>query len=68
MLNNIPIRRRDVAARFRRIILGNAHWGPFECRSTGCGHEHGITSASCSEGIRILKEAAWQLAARKEAS
>ena len=68
MLNNIPIRRWDVAAGFRRMMFGNAHRGQFKCRSTGHGHKHSITSASCSEGIRILEKAAWQLVAREEAS
>lgn len=68
MLNNIPIRRWDVAAGFRRMMFGNAHQRQFKCRFSGYGHEHGITSAGCSEGIRILKKAAWQLVARKEAN
>lgn len=68
MLNNIPIRRWDVASGFRRMMFGNAQRGQFKCRSSGYGHEHGITSAGCSEGIRILKKAAWQLVAREEAS
>ena len=68
MLNNIPIQWWDVAAEFRRIMFGNAHRGQSKYRATGCGQKHGITSAGCSEGIRILKQAAWQLVAREEAS
>lgn len=72
-LNNTPIRYWDLAAGFQCGVFRNARRGLFECRPTGYGlwclyREHGVTSASCSEGVCILKEAARRLVAREEAS
>lgn len=71
-LNNTLIRQWDLAAGFRCGVFGNAHRGQFECRPTGYGlwclyREHGITSASCADGVCVLKEAARRLVAREEA-
>lgn len=69
-LNNTPIRMWDVAAGFQCGVFRNAHRAQYECRPTGCGlwslyREHGITGASCAEGVCILKEAARRLALRE---
>lgn len=61
-LNNTPIRRWDAAAGFQ-VSRG-------DCRPTGGGlwylyRMHGITSASCSDGVCVLKEAARRLVARE---
>lgn len=53
--NNTPMKDWDAAAGF--VTIGA------NCRATGAGiwnlyRKHGITAASCSQGVSILKEAA----------
>ena len=69
-LNNTSMRRWDEAAGFQCGVFGNRHRGQAECRPTGDGlwnlyRQHGITGASCAEGVCILKEAARRLVARE---
>lgn len=72
-LNNTPIRAWDVAAGFQCGVFGNNHRMQYDCRPTGGGlwylyRQHGITGASCSDGVCVLKEAARRLVEREEAS
>lgn len=72
-LNNTPIRAWDVAAGFQCGVLGNSHRMQYDCRPTGGGlwylyRQHGITGASCADGVCVLKEAARLLAAQDEAN
>lgn len=70
-LNNTPMNKWDRASGFRCGVFGNAHRQGYYCQFIGGGiwelyHKHGITSASCADGVCILKEAARRLIEREE--
>lgn len=62
-LNNLPMERWDLASGFRSgrqgtmIFVGRGIWYLY--------HKAGITAASCSDGVCILKEAARQWATQQ---
>lgn len=62
-LNNTPMDAWDRAAGFvcrgsNCSLVGGGLWSLYR--------KHGITSASCSDGVSLLKEAAMQLCARED--
>lgn len=69
-LNNTPINAWDVAAGFRTGPGWNVYRQCYCCQRVGGGlwvlyRQHGITSASCADGVCILKEAARRLIERE---
>ncbi len=71
-LNNTPMSAWDKASGFLCGVFGNAHTQRYDCRCVGGGiwelyRKHGITAASNSDGVCVLKEAARRLVEREEA-
>ena len=71
-LNNPALSKWDAAAGFSASTGWNAHQQAYRCQLVGGGLwnlylQHGITSASCAEGVCILKEATRRLIEQEEA-
>ena len=71
-LNNTALSKWDAAAGFSASTGWNAHQQAYRCQLVGGGLwnlylQHGITSASCAEGVCILKEATRRLIEQEEA-
>ena len=72
-LNNTALSTWDKAAGFQCGVFGNAHRQQYDSRITHGGiwelyRKHGVTGASASDGVCILKEAAQRLVEREEAA
>ena len=70
-LNNTPMSAWDRASGFMCGVFGNGHRQEYDCRFIGGGiwelyRRHGITAASNSDGVCVLKEAARRLVEREE--
>ena len=71
-LNNTPLSTWDKAAGFKCGTWGNAWRQGYQCLLVRGGiwklyKKHGITAASCADGVCLLKEAARMLVEREAA-